>query len=187
MESSNREIPPENYFWVRNGVIIKNLAELRTAIAQMDDFTFGYHVNDNKNDFSDWIRYVIGNERLASRVAGKISKEGMISAIEEELRTGEEGTGEELEDKPNQTYLGSETDRNPNVDSKKIEEILMREKEIEKKEEKIKEIEGEIEKRLEEMKKEKDSRFFSKEFVQGIIVGVLLAVAAVLVYIKFFL
>ena len=72
------------------------------------------------------------------------------------------------------------------IPSEKIEEILRKEKEIEKKEERIKEIEEKIEKKLGEIKNPKNTKFFSKEFVQGLIVGILLAVLGILVYAKFF-
>jgi hypothetical protein len=68
----------------------------------------------------------------------------------------------------------------------KIEEILVLEKEIEKREEKIQEIEERLEKELEHLNKQKDQNFFSREFIHGTLIGLLIALIVGVVYIRFF-
>jgi hypothetical protein len=59
------QVPAENAFWCNNGTVLNNLKELKEALAGMSDQTFAYHSNAIKKDFSNWIKYVIGDEQLA--------------------------------------------------------------------------------------------------------------------------
>ena len=59
------DVPPEKQFWCRDGRILKNLSELEVALKQMTEETFRYHSNETKNDFSKWVREVIGDEELS--------------------------------------------------------------------------------------------------------------------------
>ena len=59
------DVPPEKQFWCRDGRILKNLPELEVALKQMMEETFRYHSNETKNDFSKWVREVIGDEELS--------------------------------------------------------------------------------------------------------------------------
>lgn len=59
------DVPVEYSFWCHDGRTLKNLAELELAFREMPDETFQYHANEEKNDFSNWVREVIGDERLA--------------------------------------------------------------------------------------------------------------------------
>jgi hypothetical protein len=59
------EVPDEKQFWCHDGRYLKNLEELGTALEQMTDDTFCYHSNELKTDFSNWVRDVIGDEKLA--------------------------------------------------------------------------------------------------------------------------
>ena len=59
------DVPEQKRFWCHDGKLLNNMAELEMALKQMIDETFRYHVNQNKNDFSTWVRDVIGDEELA--------------------------------------------------------------------------------------------------------------------------
>lgn len=59
------DVPQGKQFWCRDGRILKNLPELEVALMQMTEETFRYHSNETKNDFSKWVREVIGDEELA--------------------------------------------------------------------------------------------------------------------------
>ena len=52
-------------FTCHDGIHVKNLQELASALEQMSDDTFYYHVNESKNDFSKWVRDVIGDDKLS--------------------------------------------------------------------------------------------------------------------------
>ena len=55
-------------FWTNDGKIIANLVELRDTLEHMADEVFEHHVNKSKNDFADWIQYVLGDVELAKKI-----------------------------------------------------------------------------------------------------------------------
>ena len=59
------DVPQEKVFWCSDGRILKNLLELGDTLKQMSEETFCYHSNEAKSDFSNWVRDVIGDEKLA--------------------------------------------------------------------------------------------------------------------------
>jgi hypothetical protein len=59
------DVPEDKRFWCHDGRYLKNLEELGAALEEMSDETFGYHSNEGKTDFSNWVRDVIGDEKLA--------------------------------------------------------------------------------------------------------------------------
>lgn len=59
------DVSQEEQFWCHDGRYLKNLQELEAALEQMAEDTFRYHVNETKSDFSNWVRDVIGDEKLA--------------------------------------------------------------------------------------------------------------------------
>ena len=179
------DIAPEQYFYARNEAIITNLSELKESLDKMDDDTFNHHVTDDRNDFSEWIKHVVGDKKLAKEFTKAKSRNDASKIIQKKIQktkkkeTAVEAVEKEIHPKKAKKKSHTEID----VTLEKFDEIIQREKEIEKKEEKIKEVEERIEKQL---KQPTDKKFFSKEFIQGVAVGVLLAVIAFLVYFKFF-
>ena len=59
------DIPQEKRFWCSDEQVLKNLPELKVALEQMSEETFRYHSNEFRNDFSNWVRDVIGEEKLS--------------------------------------------------------------------------------------------------------------------------
>ncbi len=57
--------PDDKPFWCQDGRVLQNLQDLAAALKEMSDETFRYHLNESKNDFSNWVRDVIGDEKLA--------------------------------------------------------------------------------------------------------------------------
>jgi hypothetical protein len=64
------DVPDDKRFWCHDGKTIKNLRELRKALIDISDETFHYHLSEGRNDFSKWIREVVGDDKLA----GDLSK-----------------------------------------------------------------------------------------------------------------
>ncbi|MEK6947451.1 MAG: hypothetical protein AABX32_07635 [Nanoarchaeota archaeon] len=206
------EIKPEEYFGLSNGRILKNLNELLNALKSMDEETFKFHVNQEKNDFGNWIEDVFKYEDLANQIFNAKMREDIIKAVESKLFVEKEKREKyvklEVIKKPETKKLikafpfvksspkaflqkpealGSiKSVPQRGLSLNKTEEILMKEKEIEKREEKIEEIEAKIEKELAELGAKKEPRFFSKEFMQGLLIGLLSALIIGLTYIKFF-
>ena len=82
-----RDVAPEQCFWVNNGPILKNLGELANALPEMNDETFHHHVNAEKNDFSNWVKNVIGDEKLANDLLSSKSKESVLKKINNRMNS----------------------------------------------------------------------------------------------------
>jgi len=70
-------------FVLFNGKILRNLNELLTALKEMDKYTFVHHINNEKNDFSNWIKHVFEYNQLADKVNKAVSKKEIIKILEE--------------------------------------------------------------------------------------------------------
>lgn len=58
-------VPEQFTFWCRDGARFWNLRDLARAVSSMDDAVFSFHVNDQKNDFANWVADVVGDHTLA--------------------------------------------------------------------------------------------------------------------------
>lgn len=79
------DVQPEQCFWVHDGQVLKNLAELPAALRQMSPETFSHHVNNEKNDFANWIHDVIGDRELAEDIRRHNSRVEIIKAVQSRL------------------------------------------------------------------------------------------------------
>jgi hypothetical protein len=68
------EVEPEKQFWCHDGRVLKTLAELEMALDEMSDETFLHHASGDKNDFSNWVRDVIGDDKLAADLAASTDR-----------------------------------------------------------------------------------------------------------------
>ncbi len=78
---------PDKAFWNVKGGIVRSIYELVLSLENIDEWTFRYHVNldNNKNDFADWIREVIGDDTLAAQLEGVMNKKKYIGIIKKRL------------------------------------------------------------------------------------------------------
>ena len=78
---------PDKVFWMNNGKIIRNLYELVDSLETINDFHFKYHVNldNNKNDFADWIRDAF-DDKLAMQLEGIMDKKIYISILKKQIK-----------------------------------------------------------------------------------------------------
>lgn len=58
-------VPDQYVFWCHDGRMIRSIRELKEALEFMSDEAYAYHANREKNDFSNWIKDIIGDEKLA--------------------------------------------------------------------------------------------------------------------------
>jgi hypothetical protein len=58
-------VPDQYVFWCHDGCMIKSIRELKDALELMSDKTYAYHANNEKNDFSNWVKDIIGDDKLA--------------------------------------------------------------------------------------------------------------------------
>ncbi|MBI5206252.1 MAG: hypothetical protein HY934_00500 [Candidatus Firestonebacteria bacterium] len=74
------------HFWVASGERLKNLEELVNALEKMSDDIFAHHVNENKNDFSCWIRDCIGDKVLAAAIISIPVKTHTVKKIKDRIQ-----------------------------------------------------------------------------------------------------
>ena len=89
MEDAERilaDVEPKKCFWVNNGPVIRNLHELERAIEHMSDETFRYHINKEKNDFANWIRDVLIDDKLADNTQKTESKDKILKKIRARIK-----------------------------------------------------------------------------------------------------
>ncbi len=58
----------DNCFYVHNGEVLKNLLDLADSLETMPNNVFIYHVNEQKNDFANWVKDVLGEPVLAEEL-----------------------------------------------------------------------------------------------------------------------
>jgi len=74
-------VPDEMRFWCHDGSCLKNLDELESAFAGMSDETFGYHSGGERSDFRNWVRDVVGDDKLARDLDRSRSREQAGRAV----------------------------------------------------------------------------------------------------------
>lgn len=79
------DVPEDKRFWVVDGRALKNLEELEGALRQMDEGTYRYHAADSNNDFSNWVRDVIGDDKLARDLNKRANPEQAAKAVAERV------------------------------------------------------------------------------------------------------
>jgi len=65
----------DNYFFVNDGTVLKNVLDLSKQLDKMTDEVFRYHVNEMKNDFASWIKLVFKEEKLAKELLKTTNKD----------------------------------------------------------------------------------------------------------------
>ena len=63
------EAPEEHHFVVADGRKLKNIIEFADALETMSEEVFRHHVNEAKNDFSNWVKDVFHDHSLAEDIA----------------------------------------------------------------------------------------------------------------------
>jgi hypothetical protein len=77
------QVPEPNVFWCNNGSVFRDINDLKEALAVMSDHTFAYHCNDTKKDFSNWIRDIVGDEKLAKNLGNASDRQQAFRIVEE--------------------------------------------------------------------------------------------------------
>jgi len=62
------DVPDEKHFWFRDGRSIRNLRELEGALVDISDDIYHHHSGEGRNDFSKWVREVVGDGTLANEL-----------------------------------------------------------------------------------------------------------------------
>ena len=86
-EASRRlgDVPDEERFWCHDGKLLKNLGELEKALVDMSDETFHYHLGEGRNDFGNWARDVVGDDKLANDLSKAKSRIQASKAVTQRI------------------------------------------------------------------------------------------------------
>jgi hypothetical protein len=74
-------VPEEYVFWCRDGQILRTMKDLAEALETMSDETFSHHVNAEKNDFANWVRDILKDEKLARDLARSNNRGAAAKAV----------------------------------------------------------------------------------------------------------
>ena len=62
------EVPPDKCFICKDGCLHRTLGDLHNCLSHMDESTYSHHVTPIKNDFTNWVRDVLGDTELADQM-----------------------------------------------------------------------------------------------------------------------
>jgi hypothetical protein len=80
------DAPPEKCFWIHYGPVVKNLRELRDALAHsVSDAQFAHHVGAGKNDFANWVEAVLDDAACARALRRAKTPAAALRAVEAQL------------------------------------------------------------------------------------------------------
>lgn len=77
----NKTTTHEESFKLSNGKILLSINDLVHELQIMKDDVFKHHVNTNKNDFSDWIKHVFKEEKLAQMIRNNLDRDKMLESL----------------------------------------------------------------------------------------------------------
>ncbi|MBU2561077.1 MAG: hypothetical protein KKD17_02185 [Nanoarchaeota archaeon] len=75
------DVHPERVFNLRDGSSIKNVRELYSALQGIEPDIFDHHVNSERNDFSNWVKEVHKDYKLANGLSSAKSREECAKAV----------------------------------------------------------------------------------------------------------
>jgi hypothetical protein len=67
-------VEPQHCFILLGGKSLHSLPQLVFEFDEMPEHVFMHHVNQERNDFANWIRHVIGEIELADKLLGVNTK-----------------------------------------------------------------------------------------------------------------
>ena len=86
-EASRRlgDVPDEMRFWCHDGRFLKNVDELERALTDMSDETFRYHSSGERSELRNWVRCVVGDDKLARDLEKARSREQARRAVAQRI------------------------------------------------------------------------------------------------------
>lgn len=75
----------ENAFELKDGRKLYDLEDLFEALKTMDEKIFRHHVNQDQNDFIDWIKEVLGDKKLGRKLRWTTTRETTLEKIKEHM------------------------------------------------------------------------------------------------------
>ncbi len=79
-------VPGEHVFWCCDGRTLRNLGDLADALNDMSEESYRHHVMGGHNDFSSWVRDVVGDAALSNRLEKAPSRASAAKAVSARLK-----------------------------------------------------------------------------------------------------
>lgn len=74
-------------FWVNNGQILNSLLALETALGSMSKDIYAYHVAKDRNDFAQWVEYVLVDVACAKDLRKAKTQSAAKTVVVKHLKT----------------------------------------------------------------------------------------------------
>jgi hypothetical protein len=79
------DVPEEYAFWCCDGRIFRNTGDLYAGFSSMTDESFDFHANVNKHDFSNWVKDVIKDNKLARDLSNSVNRAQAAESVAERV------------------------------------------------------------------------------------------------------
>ena len=73
-------------FWVHDGSILADLVEFEQALESMSADVFAHHTSKTRNDFADWVAYVLGDTELSEKLRAATTPKKARSVVVQRLK-----------------------------------------------------------------------------------------------------
>jgi hypothetical protein len=113
---------PMHAFHLQDGRVIYSIKDLMDSLSGMPDDVFHYHVNQEKNDFANWIRDVFRMPQLAERLRplhNKLALKQFLKTYFESQEEAEREAREEQDERLRQEKHGKEEREKPRAGPEK--------------------------------------------------------------------
>ncbi len=173
-----KKVDSTKAFYTKNGQVIHSVKELLDYIRKITPDEFRHHINEERNDFSNWIEHVFNDKKLADEIRKVKSRYEFVKVLEDALGTKPKGKSTKTSKKSvkKTSRKAAKKQATKTQSDKKISEIAdLKLKEIEKREKKILEVEQELERRMASLANY--GKFRIEEFVQGLLIGAIVGFA----------
>jgi len=72
-------------FFCHDGCVVKNLHQLSECLDHIREDSYRHHVTQQKNDFSNWVRDVLGDDKLANDLARCTNHAEAVKAVRDRI------------------------------------------------------------------------------------------------------
>jgi len=77
----DKKVPEQNAFVLKDGVKLRSLRDLKDHLTFMQDDVYKYHVNNTKNDFYNWTRDILLQNKIASDILDISKKDDLYEYL----------------------------------------------------------------------------------------------------------
>lgn len=161
-------IKKDKWFHFTSGRKASSIEELKELLKNMGEAEFRHHVNNERNDFANWIEDVFGETRLAQSMREVSEREGLLIILENFLKKKQHKSRYPKKIKgliiPKEKRISQEAGKE--LSEKEIKNIVYEAKQVFEREEKHKA-------RKTKHHKPEHHMFIVKEFIYGFILGLI--------------